>query len=144
MPQPAIWMVRAALVHLLVGAALGALVLLIKAGVGVPLWVGRTWPLHGEMMLLGWMVQLAMGVGYWILPKHAQRPVRGPATTPRTPLQSAHERSLALARRTDVSRPPQTGVSELPASISSGRRESKRKGVAPNHPLHAPITSRDA
>ena len=41
--------------------------------------MGRTWPLHSEMMLLGWMVQLAMGVAYWILPKHVQRPVRGPA-----------------------------------------------------------------
>lgn len=79
MPRPAIWLVRAALVHLLVGTSLGALLLATKAGWGIPPWVGRTWPLHGEMMLLGWMVQLAMGVAYWILPKHAQRPVRGPA-----------------------------------------------------------------
>jgi len=76
-PLPTIWLVRAALVHLLVGTALGTVLLLAKAGVGVPPWVGRTWPLHGEMMLLGWMVQLAMGVAYWILPKHAQAPVRG-------------------------------------------------------------------
>ena len=79
MPQPTIWLVRAALVHLLVGAALGALLLATKAGLGTPLWAARTWPLHSEMMLLGWMVQLTMGVAYWILPKHAQRPARGAA-----------------------------------------------------------------
>jgi hypothetical protein len=77
-PLPTIWLVRAALVHLLIGTALGALLLVTKADLGPP-WVARAWPLHGEMMLLGWMVQLAMGVAYWILPKHAQQPVRGRA-----------------------------------------------------------------
>ena len=79
MPLPTIWLLRAALVHLLIGTALGALLLVTKADLGMPHWVARTWPLHGEMMLLGWMVQLAMGVAYWILPKHAQQPVRGRA-----------------------------------------------------------------
>ena len=79
MPPPTIWLVRAALVHLLVGTALGALLLVTKADLGMPPWVARTWPLHGEMMLLGWVVQMAMGVAYWILPKHTQRPVRGVA-----------------------------------------------------------------
>jgi cbb3-type cytochrome oxidase subunit 1 len=77
-PGATIWLVRAALVHLLVGSALGALLLTTKAGFGTWLWVGRTWPLHGETMLLGWMVQLAIGVAYWILPKHVHQPVRGP------------------------------------------------------------------
>ena len=79
MPQPTIWLIRAALVQLLVGAALGALLLAAKAGLGIPPWVARTWPLHGEMMLLGWLVQLTMGVAYWVLPKHAQGPARGVA-----------------------------------------------------------------
>ena len=79
MPLPTVWLVRAALVHLLVGAALGALLLATKAGLGTPPWVARTWPLHSEMMLLGWMVQMTMGVAYWILPKHAHGPVRGGA-----------------------------------------------------------------
>ena len=79
MPGPTIWLVRAALIHLLVGSGLGALLLMTKAGLEVWPWVGRTWPLHGEMLLLGWMVQLAFGVAYWILPKHAHQPVRGPA-----------------------------------------------------------------
>ena len=79
MPLPTIWLVRAALVHLLIGTALGALLLVTKADLGTPHWVARTWPLHGEMMLLEWMVQLAMGVAYWILPTHAPQPVRGRA-----------------------------------------------------------------
>ena len=79
MPLPSIWLVRGALMHLMIGTVLGTLLLLSKAGVAVPPWVGLTWPLHGEMMLLGWTVQLAMGVAYWILPKHATGPVRGRA-----------------------------------------------------------------
>lgn len=79
MPRATIWLVRAALVHLVIGAGLGALLLVTKAGWATPLWVGRTWPLHAEMQLLGWMAQLAIGVAYWILPKHATAPVRGPA-----------------------------------------------------------------
>lgn len=34
-------------------------------------------PLHIEFMLLGWTVQLAMAVSYWILPRRRSGPVRG-------------------------------------------------------------------
>jgi hypothetical protein len=56
------------LLHLGLGFTLGALLLFHK---GVPLapalW--RLLPLHIEMVLVGWTVQLAMGVAFWILPR---------------------------------------------------------------------------
>ncbi len=78
MPRVTVVLVRASLVHLVAGAAVGALLMWAKAGYQLPALVARSWPLHAEMLLLGWLVQLALGVAYWILPKHATVPVRGP------------------------------------------------------------------
>jgi hypothetical protein len=68
MPSLSQWMIRASLLYLGVGFTLGALILFDK---GVPYEpdVWRFLPLHIEMLILGWMVQLAMGVAYWILPR---------------------------------------------------------------------------
>lgn len=68
MPTASRWFVRAALVWLGVGFTLAGLMLANK---GLPLngwwW---TWRLaHVQMLLMGWMVQLAAGVAYWILPR---------------------------------------------------------------------------
>jgi hypothetical protein len=78
MPLATMVLVRAALVHLVVGAVLGMLLLGTKAGYDLPALMARAWPIHAEMLLLGWMAQLALGVAFWILPKHATVPVRGP------------------------------------------------------------------
>jgi len=68
MPRLAVWTVRAALLHLGVGFTLSALILFHK---GAPLHpaVWRLLPLHVEMLLAGWMAQLAIGVAFWILPR---------------------------------------------------------------------------
>lgn len=68
MPRLSIWMVRSALIHLLLGFTIGALLLANK---GVPLhpYLWRLLPIHIELLLLGWTVQLALGVAYWILPR---------------------------------------------------------------------------
>ena len=68
MPRLSVWMVRASLVYLGVGFTLGALMLANK---GVPLHpaLWALLPLHIEMLLVGWVVQLAMGVAFWILPR---------------------------------------------------------------------------
>ena len=34
-------------------------------------------PAHIEFVLFGWMVQLVMGMAFWILPRFATPPVRG-------------------------------------------------------------------
>jgi heme/copper-type cytochrome/quinol oxidase subunit 1 len=33
---------------------------------------------HLDLMLFGWLVQFVLAVGYWILPRHAEGPDRGP------------------------------------------------------------------
>lgn len=74
MPRLSIWLIRAALIHLLLGFTIGALLLAHK---GVPfapmLW--RLLPAHMEFLLLGWTLQLALGVAFWILPRfYTERP----------------------------------------------------------------------
>lgn len=68
MPRLSVWLIRTALVHLLAGFTIGALLLANK---GVPLhpMVWRLLPIHIELLLLGWTLQLAMGVAFWILPR---------------------------------------------------------------------------
>lgn len=70
MPKASIWLIRAALLHLLSGALLGAAYLAWKAEGWMP-WVVSHRPVHVEQMLVGWMVQLVFGVAYWILPRTA-------------------------------------------------------------------------
>lgn len=75
MPRLSQWMVRTAFVYLLLGFTVGALLLAHK---GVPLhpmlW---SWlPAHIEFLLLGWIVQLTMGVAFWILPRFWEKPAR--------------------------------------------------------------------
>ena len=76
MPSLSCWFVRASLVHLAAGFTLGALLLFHK---GVP-WYPAAWQLlspHIEFLLLGWTLQLAMGVAFWILPRDQHGPGRG-------------------------------------------------------------------
>lgn len=68
MPRLTVWMVRAALLHLGAGFTFGALMLFNK---GTPV-NGMIWQLlwpHVELVLLGWTLQLGMGVAFWIMPR---------------------------------------------------------------------------
>ena len=68
MPRLSQLMIRTALVWLALGYTAGGLLLLNK---GVPvlpwLWTLRT--AHINILLVGWTVQLACGVAFWILPR---------------------------------------------------------------------------
>lgn len=68
------WFVRASLVHLLGGFAIGAL-LLANKGLMFALWPwgGALRSMHIEMLLVGWIIQLVMGVAIWIFPRFALR-----------------------------------------------------------------------
>lgn len=68
MPKLSVWMIRTSLLHLSIGFTLGGLMLFNK-GIPVDGWLWALLPLHMEMLLIGWLVQLAMGVAYWILPR---------------------------------------------------------------------------
>jgi hypothetical protein len=77
MPRVSVWFVRAALLYLGAGFTLGALLLADK-GVGFSSGLWRWLPVHFELLLVGWFVQLVMGVAYWIFPRFGMsRAARG-------------------------------------------------------------------
>ena len=60
-------MVKAALLWLVAGVVFGGLMLVDR---GLPgNW--RLWmmPTHGHMLFVGWLVQFALGIAYWLLPR---------------------------------------------------------------------------
>lgn len=68
MPRLSVWFIRAALFHLLLGFTIG-MILLWNKGLPLPPQVWLLLPAHIEFLLLGWTVQLALGVAFWILPR---------------------------------------------------------------------------
>ena len=78
MPAWTVRFLRLALGWLVVGAALGALLLAAK-GMRWSLPWGRLLAVHVELLLVGWMLQFALGVAYWMLPRHPTAPERGAA-----------------------------------------------------------------
>lgn len=85
MDRVSILFVRAALMWLLSGFILGGLMLSDNLVPGE--W--RLWfaPSHGHMLFVGWFLQFAIGVGYWLLPRKR---------TPERP-EGYHEPSAFLA-----------------------------------------------
>jgi cbb3-type cytochrome oxidase subunit 1 len=71
-----VWCLRAALIYLLAGFILGAIMLAAPA-LHLPGSALRVRPLHAELLLVGWMLQLAFGVAYWILPRFRTGAARG-------------------------------------------------------------------
>lgn len=72
MPRVSVWFVRAALGYFALGITAGALLLAGKGG-GAPLAAGlghRLRAAHVEFLLVGWTIQLVMGVAIWILPRY--------------------------------------------------------------------------
>lgn len=69
MPTLSRYFVRSSLLCLGLGFTLGGLILTAKAGFITPdVW---GWlPAHIILLLFGWLIQLALGVSYWILPRH--------------------------------------------------------------------------
>ncbi len=76
MPRLSLWFVRASLIYLLLGITFGALILAEK---GIPYYppIWGLFPIHVEFLLVGWLVQLAMGVAFWILPRFRVGAPRG-------------------------------------------------------------------
>lgn len=76
MPRLSQWFIRLALLYLLLGFTFGALMLGNK---GVPLnpalW--RLLPAHIEFLLIGWVLQLGLGVAFWMLPRFWEGAPRG-------------------------------------------------------------------
>jgi hypothetical protein len=72
MPPLTIWLLRSALAALGIGSLIGAAMLAAPGGPMV-----RWRPLHAELMLVGWMVQFALGTAFWILPRFRRGAERG-------------------------------------------------------------------
>ena len=68
MPALTVWALRIALCYLGIGFTLGAL-MLAAHGLTLAPTLLRLRPLHMELLLIGWTVQLALAVAYWILPR---------------------------------------------------------------------------
>lgn len=79
MPSLSRWYVRLAFINLFIGITFGALIL-IQKGVNIFPQVWRLLPAHIELLLLGWIVQLTMGVAFWITPRFWKPPRRGNET----------------------------------------------------------------
>lgn len=68
MPTLSRYFVRSALICMAIGFTLGGLILAAKGGaVDVRVWA--LLPVHLALLLNGWLVQLSIGVAYWILPR---------------------------------------------------------------------------
>lgn len=81
MPRITLWSVRLAGLHLFLGITVGAALLIEKAWRVAP-WLNTLIPFHRHALMFGWILQLAVGVAYWILPTHGRsreptRPVVG-------------------------------------------------------------------
>ena len=82
MPVQSVWMMRISMVWLLLTVITGGL-LLVHKGIEIHPAMWALLPLHFEMAMWGWIVQLAMGTAYWIFPRHLEGKIRGaemPAT----------------------------------------------------------------
>ncbi len=69
MPRLSCFFIRASLLHLGGGVVLGGLIMVAK---GFPMNWSWTWlllPAHIQLLVGGWMIQLTLGVAYWILPR---------------------------------------------------------------------------
>ena len=71
-----VWPVRTAFLYLGVGFFIGALMLFEKGAPIDPAFL-RLLPMHVEFVLFGWILQLAMGVAFWILPRFSREPRYG-------------------------------------------------------------------
>lgn len=76
MPTASIRFIRTAILHLALGVFLGALMLAARGQILGPQ-VLTLIPLHREMLLFGWLIQLALGVAWWMFPKFRSGAARG-------------------------------------------------------------------
>ena len=76
MPRLSVLMIRAALHYLGTGFLFGGLLLFNKGVPFAPI-IWRLLSVHVELLLFGWMMQLAMGVAFWIVPRFSTPPRYG-------------------------------------------------------------------
>ena len=76
MPLLSVFFIRASLIYLTLGFTFGGL-MLVNKGTGSFTLVWSLLGSHIELLFFGWIVQLMLGVAFWILPRFSQSPRRG-------------------------------------------------------------------
>ena len=76
MPRVARWFIKAGLVYLVLGLAAGVLIQ-ARAVVTLPGWLATLRPVYVHLLVVGWITQLIIGVGYWMFPKFSKENPRG-------------------------------------------------------------------
>jgi hypothetical protein len=71
-------MIRLSLIYLGIGMTFGGIMLWNK-GMLIDVRVWQLLPLHIELLMFGWVMQLVMGVAFWILPRFSTPPRYGRA-----------------------------------------------------------------
>jgi heme/copper-type cytochrome/quinol oxidase subunit 1 len=79
MPRLSSWFIFASLIYLAGGFTLGA-ILLVNKGLALNPSIWNLLPIHSEVLLMGWFIQLAVGVAFWILPRTSGAQPRGNMT----------------------------------------------------------------
>ena len=79
MPRVARWFIKAGLVYLVLALLAGVLIQ-ARAVVDLPGWVAGLRPVHIHLLVVGWVTQLIVGVGYWMFPKFSRERPRGSET----------------------------------------------------------------
>jgi hypothetical protein len=79
MPAPSRWLIRCSLIYLLAGFTIGTFMLIAKI-TSLHSWIWTLLPVHIEILIFGWIIQLTMGMGYWILPRFLESGSRGNST----------------------------------------------------------------
>jgi hypothetical protein len=116
LPQLSRWLIRTALVYLLVSLMVGvAQPSLTSAGLIL-------WPTYVHLLVVGWLTQLIFGVAYWMFPRdvggvkvHAVRNIR--------PVQQSEVHGVALA---DVHWWPRHPATKGPRRIAGTWRDDDR------------------
>ena len=76
MPVWSVFFVRTSLIYMALGFTYGSWMLINKGVVAAPsFW--EALPAHIEFLLIGWIIQLILGVAFWILPRFGHESTRG-------------------------------------------------------------------
>lgn len=76
MPTLSRWYIKIGMLYFVVGLTMGA-VLLAQPVMGWSSSLQVFRPVYLHLLFIGWVTQLIMGVGYWMLPKYSKEKPRG-------------------------------------------------------------------
>ena len=77
MPRESVFMIRSALLYLLIAVAAGSVLYLENRLTAVEIGAGSLFVIHVYSAMYGWFLQMVMGAAFWIFPKYLEQPTRG-------------------------------------------------------------------